>query len=236
MSTCLRGSLPRSRWCSCERCGSCPPAVWIRNTSSAECTPAILGTLRMTLEHIAVACGLANIYLTVRQNIWCWPVGIVMVTLYIYIFFEAKLYSDTGLQVFFLVMQFYGWYEWTRGPVEHARSLSAVTTLSRRGWILTSAGVLAGTVGLGGVMRYFTDASLPYPDAFTAMLSVIAQFQLTRKILDNWTLWILADIVYIGVYSIKSLYWTAGLYLVFLVLCVQGYREWRATMPLARAA
>jgi len=182
----------------------------------------------MTLEHVAVACGLANIYLTVRQNIWCWPVGVVMVSLYIYIFFNAKLYSDTGLQVFFLVMQFYGWYEWTRGPVEHARSLSAVTRLARRGWILTTAGVAAGTAVLGGVMRHFTDAALPYPDAFTTSLSVIAQFQLTRKILDNWTLWILADIVYIAVYAVKTLYWTAGLYVVFLILCVQGYREWRA--------
>ena len=75
------------------------------------------------LEKIAVACGLANIYLTVRQNIWCWPVGVVMVSLYIYIFFDAKLYSDAGLNVFFLVMQFYGWYHWTRGGVDHSRSL-----------------------------------------------------------------------------------------------------------------
>jgi nicotinamide mononucleotide transporter len=190
----------------------------------------------MTLEHVAVACGLANIYLTIRQNIWCWPVGVVMVSLYIYIFFGAKLYSDTGLQVFFLVMQFYGWYEWTRGGVEHARSLSAVRRLRRRGWILTSAGVLAGTAALGGVMRHFTDAALPYPDAFTTMLSVIAQFQLTRKILENWTLWIVADVVYIGVYSIKSLYWTAGLYVVFLILCVLGYKEWRESMAADRAA
>ena len=102
--------------------------------------------------------------------------------------------------------------------------------LSRRGWVLTAAGVLAGTAGLGGVMRHFTDAALPYPDAFTTMLSVIAQFQLTRKILDNWTLWIVADVVYIGVYSIKSLYWTAGLYVVFLILCVLGYKEWKESM------
>jgi nicotinamide mononucleotide transporter len=190
----------------------------------------------MTLEHVAVACGLANIYLTIRQNIWCWPVGVVMVSLYIYIFFNAKLYSDTGLNVFFLAMQFYGWYHWTRGPVEHARSLSAVTRLHRRGWLLTAGGVLAGTAALGGVMHRFTDAALPYPDAFTTMLSVIAQFQLTRKILDNWTLWIVADVVYIGVYSIKSLYWTAGLYVVFLVMCVQGYREWRATIAPAEFA
>src|SRR5204862_8135263 len=88
----------------------------------------------LMLEKIAVACGLANIYLTVRQNIWCWPVGVVMVSLYIYIFYETKLYSDAGLNVFFLVMQFYGWYAWTRGGVEHARSLSAVKRLTTRQW------------------------------------------------------------------------------------------------------
>lgn len=181
----------------------------------------------MTLEHIAVACGLANIYLTVRQNIWCWPVGVVMVSLYIYIFFNTKLYSDAGLNVFFLVMQFYGWYQWTRGPVEHARSLSAVKRLGVRGWLWTSAGVVSGTAVLGTVMHRFTDAALPYPDAFTTLLSVFAQFLLTRKVLENWTLWIVADVVYVGVYTSKALYWTAALYVVFLVLCVEGLREWR---------
>jgi nicotinamide mononucleotide transporter len=183
------------------------------------------------LEIVAVICGLANIYLTVKQNIWCWPVGAVMVSLYIYIFFNAKLYSDAGLNVFFLVMQFYGWYQWTRGPVVHAKSLSAVKRLGTRGWSWTTAGVLAGAGTLGTVMHRYTDAALPYPDAFTTLLSVIAQFLMTRKYLENWTLWIIADVVYIGVYSIKSLYWTAGLYVVFLALCVQGYREWRTDRP-----
>ena len=180
----------------------------------------------VTLEHIAVACGLANIYLTVRQNIWAWPVGVVMVSLYMYIFFHAKLYSDAGLQVFFLVMQFYGWYHWTRGPVRHATSLSPVIRLSRRGWMLTSAGTVAGTAALGTTMGRLTDAALPYPDAFTTTLSVIAQFQLTRKILENWILWIVADIFYVGIYASRGLYWTAGLYGVFLLLCVKGYRDW----------
>ena len=180
------------------------------------------------LEQIAAACGLANIYLTVRQNIWSWPVGAVMVSLYIYIFFEAKLYSDAGLQVFFLVMQFYGWYQWTRGPVVHSRSLSAVLRLGPRGWLWTGGGTIAATTVLGTAMHRYTDAALPYPDAFTTTLSVIAQFLLTKKYLDNWTLWIIADVVYIAVYSIKALYWTAGLYVVFLVLCIKGYRDWKA--------
>jgi nicotinamide mononucleotide transporter len=182
------------------------------------------------LEKIAVACGLANIYLTVRQNIWCWPVGVVMVSLYVYIFWEAKLYSDAALNVFFLVMQFYGWYHWTRGPVEHATSLSAVTRLSRGGWMLTAVTSAAWTGVTGTLLHAYTDAAAPYPDSFTTILSVIAQFLLTRKILENWILWIVADIVYIGVYTYKGLYWTAGLYVVFLALCVQGYREWRRSM------
>lgn len=185
----------------------------------------------MTLEHVAVACGLANIYLTIRQNIWCWPVGVIMVSLYMYIFFNAKLYSDTGLQVFFLVMQFYGWYRWTRGPVERARSLSPVTRLRATGWLLTGAGVVAGAALLGTAMNRLTDASLPYPDALTTMLSVVAQFLLTRKILDNWTLWIVADVIYVGIYTAKDLYWTAGLYAVFLVLCIKGYRDWKRDLP-----
>jgi len=180
------------------------------------------------LEKIAVAFGLANIYLTVRQNIWCWPVGVVMVSLYIYIFFGAKLYSDALLNVFFLAMQFYGWYHWTRGGVEHSTSLSAVTRLTRTEWLWTAAGTASGTAVLGTAMHRYTDASLPYPDAFTTTLSVIAQFLLTKKYLDNWTLWIIADVVYIVVYTIKALYWTAGLYVVFLVLCVKGYRDWKA--------
>jgi nicotinamide mononucleotide transporter len=180
------------------------------------------------LEQIAAACGLANIYLTVRQNIWSWPIGAVMVSLYIYIFFEAKLYSDAGLQVFFLVMQFYGWYQWTRGPVVHSRSLSAVLRLGPRGWWWTGSGTAVATTALGTAMHRYTDAALPYPDAFTTTLSVIAQFLLTKKYLDNWTLWIVADVVYIGVYSIKALYWTAGLYVVFLVLSIKGYRDWKA--------
>ncbi len=111
----------------------------------------------------------------------------------------------------------------------HAKSLSAVKHFAFRGWAWTTGGVLTGTALLGTVMHRYTDAALPYPDAFTTMLSVIAQFLMTKKYLENWTLWIIADVVYIGVYLIKSLYWTAGLYAIFLALCVEGYREWNSS-------
>jgi nicotinamide mononucleotide transporter len=179
------------------------------------------------LEFVAAGFTLANVYFATRQNMWTWPLGVVAVSLYLYVFAVAKLYSDAGLQIFFLAMQFYGWYHWARGGVAHARSLGAVTRLSRRGWTWTTAGVIAWTASLGTLLHHYTDAAAPYPDSFTTILSVIAQFQMTRKILDNWTLWIVADVVYIVVYSYKALYWTAGLYAVFLALCIQGYREWK---------
>jgi len=181
------------------------------------------------LEWIAVAFVLVNVYLATRQNMWSWPAGVVGVSLYLYVFAKAKLYSDAGLQVFFLAMQFYGWYHWARGGVAHARSLSAVTRLSPREWLATAAAVVAWTAGVGTIMHRYTDAAAPYPDAFTTILSIIAQFQMTRKILENWTLWIIADVVYVGVYSYKGLYPTVVLYVIFLVLCVLGYRDWAAS-------
>ena len=181
------------------------------------------------LEIVAVICGLLNIYLTIKQNIWSWLFGAVMVSLYIYITYGARLYSDALLNVFFLVMQFYGWYEWTRGPVVHARSLSAVKRLGTRGWSWTAGGVIVGTATLGASMHRYTNAALPYLDASATSLSVFGQFLMTKKYLDNWTLWIIADVLYVFlIYPRKGLYLTAGLYVFFLVLCVQGYREWNA--------
>lgn len=181
------------------------------------------------LEWVASFVILVNVYLATRQNMWSWPIGVVGVSLYLYVFAHAKLYSDAGLQVFFLVMQFYGWYHWARGGVEHSRSLSAVTRLSRRGWLLTIAGAAAWTAVVGTIMHRYTDAATPYPDTFASILSVIAQFLMTRKILDNWTLWIVADIVSVAIYTYKALYPTAVVYAIFLAVCVKGYRDWKAS-------
>jgi len=181
------------------------------------------------IEWIAAGFTLVNVYLAARQNMWTWPVGVVAVLLYLYVFAGAKLYSDAGLQAFFLVMQFYGWYHWARGGVDHSRSTSPVTQLSRRGRLLTVAGAAAWTVAIGSAMHRYTDAAAPYPDAFAAILSVIAQIFMTRKILENWILWIVVDVASVGIYTYKALYPTAVLYAAFLVLCIKGYREWNAT-------
>lgn len=183
----------------------------------------------MTLSYteiIAVILGIISVYCVVQRSVWAFPVGIVMVILYIWIFYEAKLYSDMLLQVFFVVMQALGWKQWLQGKKDADEKI-AIKSLSRSQIGITIGIIAVGTLALGTAMHQFTDASIPYADALTTMLSVMGQWWLNARYLENWTLWIIADVLYIGLYGYKELYLTAGLYIVFLVLAVMGYREWK---------
>ena len=182
----------------------------------------------MALELTAVALGLACVWLTVRQNIWCWPTGLAMVTLYIVIFYDAKLYSDMLLQVVYIFLQLYGWHAWLHGGRD--RTALAVSFLPTRHVALWLAACFAGTILLGGGMHRHTDASFPYVDAFTTVASLIAQWLMARKVLESWLVWIIVDVVSIGLYLAKELYPTAGLYTVFLFLATIGFFAWRRTI------
>lgn len=178
-----------------------------------------------TIEIIATLSGLACVILTIRQNIWCWPTGLLMVTLYIVIFYQAKLYSDMGLQVIYVGLQIYGWYYWLHGGTEKSKlPVRAIGPIHFAGWLI-AAGVL--TVALGYTMHTQTDASLPYWDATTTVLSLTAQVLMAKKILESWLLWITVDVLAIGIYAVKDLHLTAGLYAVFLVLAILGFFAWK---------
>ncbi|WP_428407404.1 nicotinamide riboside transporter PnuC [Hyphococcus sp.] len=177
------------------------------------------------VEIAAVFLGVANITLLVRRSIWNYPFGIVMVSLYAWIFYGAKLYSDALLQIFFFVVQVYGWAHWLSR--RDAEGLVIVERISKRAAVLSALTALTGTAALGGVMATWTDASFPFWDAAIAVLSVIAQILLARRILENWALWVAVDILAIGLYWTKGLYPTAVLYLVFLVIAAIGYFNWR---------
>jgi nicotinamide mononucleotide transporter len=179
-------------------------------------------------EGVAVVSGLLCVWLVTRQSIWCWPVGLIQVSLYVWIFYEAKLYSDVLLHVVFIVLQVYGWQHWVRNG--RSDKPLPVIRLNRSGAIFSIAVGTAGTAVLGLCMRHFTDASLPFWDAGIAAFSLVAQCLLARKYLENWFVWIGVDVVAIGVYTSKQLYLTAGLYAVFLALCFVGLVEWRRTL------
>lgn len=182
------------------------------------------------LEATAAAFGLACVWLTVRRSIWCWPTGLVMVVLYIVIFFETKLYSDMALQVIYVFLQLYGWWHWLRGGPRQQDDLpvAGLSTRARRGWAAT---VLTASAALGYGTATWTDAALPYPDAFITVLSLAAQWLLARKVWESWVGWITVDLVAIPVYASKALYLTAGLYALFLVLATAGLVAWRRSLP-----
>jgi nicotinamide mononucleotide transporter len=180
------------------------------------------------IEAIAVALGLANIALIIRRSVWNYPFGIAMVVLYAHIFWQAKLYSDTGLQVFFLFVQFYGWWAWARHAGDDGRVVVVeMGPRSRLGWAAASA-LAAGLWGM--MMHRLTDAAYPYWDGTIAMLSVAAQIMMTRRLIENWWWWIVVDVLAIGLFAVKGLWLTAGLYGVFLVMATYGLITWRRTL------
>lgn len=186
------------------------------------------------IEGIAAFCGLLCVWWTVRQNVLCWPAGLIQVLLYIGVFYHARLYSDLILHVIYVIMQIYGWYHWLYGGRE--RTELPVTMLSRSaliGWMILGAGA---TIPWGFAMATYTDAAAPYPDAFITAMSLIAQWLMARKRLESWYFWITVDIVAIVVYLYKELFITTGLYSVFLLLAVLGYFQWRRTVEQGRLA
>lgn len=179
-------------------------------------------------EIIGTVLGVIGVGLMIRQNIAGWPVGLVQVAVYAWVFYDIKLYSDAILQVAFFLIQAYGWWHWlhggtTRAPLPVSRLRPGVIV----GWIATGA-VL--TAGWGAFMHRSTDAALPYWDAFILIFSLIAQWLQAQKRLECWAGWLLVNTVAIGVYWAKDLRLTSGLYLIFWAMAVWGWREWRRSM------
>ncbi len=180
------------------------------------------------LELVAVVVTLAAVYLTTRQNIWCWPLGLVSVTLYALVFFEAKLYADMGLQGLYFALSVYGWWAWLHGGEGHGEL--AVSRTSARAMALLAAIALVAGIALGQGLARFTDASLPFMDSLLTSSSIVAQWMQTRKLLEAWLVWLAVDVLYVGMFLYKGLYPTAGLYALFLFLATRGFIEWRRSM------
>jgi nicotinamide mononucleotide transporter len=181
-----------------------------------------------TPEVAAFLFGVAAVWLTTRENPWCWPLGLVNVALSGIVFYEARLYADTGLQGIYFALCLYGWHAWLRGGED--KGALAVSRAPRR-WLAGLGGVgVAAAIGLGLALRRYTDASIPFWDSSTTAFSLVAQALQTRKWIENWPLWIAVDVVYVGMYLYKSLFLMAGLYLVFLALAVLGHLEWTKSL------
>ena len=178
------------------------------------------------LEWVATITGFFCVYLAAKQHILNWPISIISVLIYAYIFYHSRLYGDAVLQVYFLATAGYGWYFWSRRTGQED---VPVRRFSSKQILLTLFVIALLTLLIGGLLSYFTNSDVPYIDAFCTSMSFVAQFLMTRKILQNWLLWVVVDICYIPLYIHKNLLLTAVLYLAFAIIAWKGYCAWRAS-------
>lgn len=177
------------------------------------------------LETFGVITGILCVYLAAKNNIWSWPIAMISVVIYIFIFLEAKLYADTGLQFYFLLMNLYGWYFWSRKS-ENQKKVP-ISAIKKKEIALSLIAVSVFTAGLGYLLKQGTDASFPFIDSFCTACSLVAQIFLARKVMENWLIWIFVDLIYVGVYLAKDLHLTAGMYALYIYIAAIGYIDWR---------
>jgi nicotinamide mononucleotide transporter len=183
----------------------------------------LLPAFRAVIETFGFVTGVANVWLLARQNIWNWPVGLANNVAYLILFATTGLYGDAGLQVVYIVLSIYGWWNWARRGSEAQLPVTRTPTLV---WNVLAPVTIASFVVLRWFLAHYTDSTVPVWDGLTTALSLAAIYGQSQKYLESWWIWILADLVYIPLYIYKGLWLTSVLYLVFLALCVFGLRQW----------
>lgn len=178
------------------------------------------------LEVIAFVLALAMVGCNIREIHWGWPLAAISSVLYCALFWRSKLYGDAALQVFFALVALWGWTQWLRGRRDDGGALT-VSRLSRRGLLASLAAGALLWPATGWFLKTWTDTDVPWWDAFPTAVSVIGQILLGRKYLENWAVWLLVNLVSVGLFAWKSLWLTAVLYALFAALSIVGWRAWR---------
>lgn len=179
------------------------------------------------IEFLGAILGIAYIFFSIRQNILTWPVGLLTSALYVWVFFVSKLYADMGLQMYYVAISIYGWYEWKKGdPKTHSESIK----VSRINWKLAVILIIVSLllfVLIWFILKNYTDSNVPVADSLATSLSIVATWMLARKILEHWLVWIFVDLFSIGLFWYKELYPTVVLFSVYTIMAIVGYFEWK---------
>jgi nicotinamide mononucleotide transporter len=180
------------------------------------------------LENLGILTSLICIYLNTQQNVWGWFWAVISSAIYSVIFYQARLFSDMGLQGVFILLSMYGWYAWLFGSKE--KTVLSVSRIPSQLSFICLGFFLIFTLTSGYLFSQYSKASLPYLDSSLTAISLIATWMTARKYLENWLLWIFANIAYVGMYLYKGLNGTAVLYLLLIGLAVKGYRDWKISV------
>lgn len=179
------------------------------------------------IELLGAILGILYIFFSIRQNILTWPTGLFTSVLYVIVFFQAKLYADMGLQIYYVFISIYGWYFWLRGkkPQEKQQVPVRLTSKQLRVKLIVASFVLYGLILI--ILLKFTDSDVPYLDTLTTALSIVATWMLAKKYIGHWIIWIFVDAVSAGLYVYKGLWPTVILFVIYTIMAALGYIEWK---------
>lgn len=182
-----------------------------------------------TLEIISVVFGLIYVVLAARENSWCWPAAFIGTATAVWLFWDASLVMESALNAYYLGMALFGWWQWrTITPTTTTeRSTLEISSWTLKHHLITAIIIAFMTFGSGYILEHFTGAKLPYIDSFTTWSAVITTWMVTRKILENWLYWIVIDLVSIYLYFDRGLYLYGLLFIIYTIVAVFGYFNWR---------
>ncbi|HUW06524.1 MAG TPA: nicotinamide riboside transporter PnuC [Williamwhitmania sp.] len=184
------------------------------------------------VELLGTISGLVYLYLEIKERVWLWPVGLATSALYVVVFYTSKFYADMALNIYYVLISFYGWYQWLFGgtSAKHKNVPLRIQPTPTRLWPWLAAAFAVFFFLLWWILKDFTDSPVPLGDAFTTALSIVATWMLTKKYVEQWWLWVIVNAVSMSLYVWKGLYPTSVLFFFYTTLAVVGYYKWKQTM------
>ncbi|SRR6056297_219445 len=178
------------------------------------------------VELLGTAFSIAYLYFSIKQNILLWPLGIISAIFYLVVFYQSKFYADMALNGYYLVISIYGWIIWRRAREKMGMKMPITRLKLKLGLVLIIVtGILYFVIGK--ILYLYTDSPIPYWDAFTTSASIVATWMLAKKILEHWIIWVIVDLVSMGLYIYRGLYPTTFLFAVYTTMAVIGFIQWR---------
>lgn len=184
----------------------------------------------MVLEIIGTLVGLVYLWLEYRASIYLWIASIIMPAIYIFVYYESGLYADFGINIYYLGAAIYGWSVWKFGSNQKEQKELPITHMPKRNWLKAGIVYVVAQLVIVWILIHFTDSNVPWCDAFTTALSIIGMWMLARKYVEQWGVWIVVDVVCVGLYIYKELYFTAGLYALYTIIAIFGWSNWKKLM------
>jgi nicotinamide mononucleotide transporter len=178
------------------------------------------------IENLAVITGIIYIFLSVKQQVSCWYFGVASSLLYLFVFFQSKIYADMALQAYYVVIGVYGWIHWAGIDEKRKSPELPISRLNKKNSLILVVITILLMLGIAQFLIHFTDSPVPWVDAFTTSISFVATWMLARKILEHWIIWVVVDLVCVGLFYYRGLYPSIVLFLVYTVLAVIGHFEW----------